>query len=220
MITEVCALQKPEEVAMCIAAGADRFGVMVRNVRGTPDSVTFEQARAIFAAHPPSYPKLALTIETDLDAIEEMVRATNPDILHLCGDINLLPPEGVGALAKRLPGVKMQQAIPVAGPEALDLALAYEKFAHILLLDSVIEGELSIGATGAVHDWSISRKIVEKVSLPVILAGGLSAENVADAIRAVRPWGVDSNSLTNIPGTWYKDAERMRRFVEAARNVL
>jgi phosphoribosylanthranilate isomerase len=75
-----------------------------------------------------------------------------------------------------------------------------------------------IGATGRLHDWDISRRIVENVSVPVILAGGLSPENVADAMQAVQPWGVDSNTHTNLPGSHVeKDMARIQAFVNAVR---
>jgi len=76
---------------------------------------------------------------------------------------------------------------------------------------------VGIGIAGVTHDWALSRRVVAEVGVPCILAGGLSPENVAEAIRAVRPWAVDSNTHTCIPGTWDKDFERMRRFVLAAK---
>jgi phosphoribosylanthranilate isomerase len=81
----------------------------------------------------------------------------------------------------------------------------------------------AICASGQTHDWTISRRIVEESAIPVILAGGLSPDNVAEAIRAVRPWGVDSLTHTNQPlpgGGFRKDRERVRRFVAAARGAL
>ena len=67
------------------------------------------------------------------------------------------------------------------------------------------------------HDWNISRRIVEAVTVPVILAGGLGPDNVAAAIRAVRPAGVDSKTKTDRAGSHAKDLDRVRRFVTAAR---
>lgn len=67
------------------------------------------------------------------------------------------------------------------------------------------------------HDWTISRRIVERVRIPAIFAGGLGPANVADAIRAVRPAGVDSKTRTDRDGSHAKDLERVRRFHEAAR---
>ncbi|NWG76280.1 MAG: phosphoribosylanthranilate isomerase, partial [Rubrivivax sp.] len=83
-------------------------------------------------------------------------------------------------------------------------------------------GIAGIGASGATHDWALSREIVRQVRVPVVLAGGLSPENVGAAIRAVRPWGVDSLTHTNQPlpgGGFRKDLERVRQFVLAAREA-
>ncbi|MCK4898985.1 MAG: phosphoribosylanthranilate isomerase [Anaerolineales bacterium] len=219
MLVQIYAIKTIEEAQMCINAGADRFGVVVGEQGKTPDETNHAQTRKIFEATPPPYPKMALTVETEVEAIEAMVRGTGAEILHLSGDINKLPPEGVLKLRKHLPGVQIVQAIPVSGPEAIELALAYEEVSDVCFLDSKDPNMEVIGATGAVHDWSISREIVKKLSIPVILAGGLSAENVAEAIRAVQPWGVDSNSFTNIPGTWNKDPERVRSFVAEAKGA-
>ena len=74
-----------------------------------------------------------------------------------------------------------------------------------------------MGAGGETHDWSMSRTIVERSRIPVILAGGLTADNVAEAIAAVRPWGVDSFTHTDLPGRrGQKDLARVRAFVAAA----
>lgn len=220
VLVQIYAIKTVEEAQQAMQAGVDRFGVVVGEAGKTPDETGFEQTRLIFAATPAPYPKMALTVETDLDAIEAMVRATLPDILHLSGDIRRLPVAGVQALRRRLPSVQIVQAIPVSGPEAIELALAYAPAVDVCFLDTKDPRAEVIGATGATHDWRISRQIVEAVGVPVILAGGLSPENVAQAIRAVRPWGVDSNSHTNQAGTWKKDPERMRRFVEAAKSSV
>lgn len=219
MLVQVYAIKTIQEAQLCIDAGVDRFGVVVGEAGKTPDETSHAQTRVIFQATPPSYPKMALTVETEIGAIEHMVRETDAEILHLSGDITKLPPQGVQKLRKSLPDVQIVQAIPVSGPDAIELALAYQDVCDVCFLDSKDPNVEVIGATGAVHDWSISRQIVEKLHIPVILAGGLSPENVAEAIAAVRPWGVDSNSCTNYPGTWDKDPERVRRFVEAARGA-
>jgi phosphoribosylanthranilate isomerase len=142
--------------------------------------------------------------------------------LHLCGLENTLPPDAVRALRQRLPDMPIMQAISVAGRQALDTALAYEDVAEYLILDTQASDIAGIGASGETHDWSISRSIVEAVQIPVILAGGLSPENVAEAIRVVRPWGVDSLTHTNrlLPdGVFRKDLHRIRQFVNAAQGA-
>ena len=219
MKVQVFAIKSIQEMQLCIDAGLDRWGLEVGKKGVMPSEMSFEKTREVFAATPSNYPKMALSIETDIEALVEIVMETRPDLLHLCGDIRLLPPEGVLELRKRIPGVDIVQAIPVTGPEALDIAIAYENVSDVLFLDSVAPDVVGIGIAGVTHDWNISRKIVDTIKKPCVLAGGLSPENVAEAIRVVRPWGVDSNTHTCVPGTWKKDFNRMRQFVEAARAV-
>jgi phosphoribosylanthranilate isomerase len=216
---QVFAIKSVQEMQMCIDAGLDRWGLEVGKKGVMPSEMSFEKTREVFAATPSNYPKMALSIETDIKALVEIVMETKPDLLHLCGDIRLLPPEGVLELRKQIPGVDIVQAIPVTGPEALNIAIAYENVSDVLFLDSVAPDVVGIGIAGVTHDWNISRKIVDTIKKPCVLAGGLSPENVAEAIRVVRPWGVDSNTHTCVPGTWKKDFNRMRQFVQAARAV-
>ena len=85
------------------------------------------------------------------------------------------------------------------------------------MLDSGAKGGKFAGARGETHDWTISREIVEQSRIPVILAGGLTAENVGEAIAIVRPWGVDSFTHTDVASSrGKKDVARVRAFVAAA----
>jgi phosphoribosylanthranilate isomerase len=219
MIVQVFAIKSIQEMQMCLDTGLDRWGLEVGKKGIMPSEMSFEQTRDIFAATPAGFPKMALTIDTDIEDLVEIVTETKPDLLHLCGDIQQLPPERVAELRKEIPGVGIIQAIPITGPDAIDIAKAYEEVADVIFLDSVAPNVKGIGITGVTHDWSIDRKIVNMIKKPCVLAGGLSPENVAEAIRMVHPWGVDSNTHTNIPGTWKKDPDRIRLFVEAARNA-
>jgi phosphoribosylanthranilate isomerase len=128
----------------------------------------------------------------------------------------------VRVLRSRLSDVQIMQAISVSGPDAIQMALAFQLVADYLILDTQAPDIDGIGASGQTHDWRISRTIVDQAHIPVLLAGGLAPENVAEAIRAVRPWGVDSLTHTNRPladGGFCKDIERVRQFVEAARGA-
>jgi phosphoribosylanthranilate isomerase len=221
MKIQLYTMQTPAEAQAVAALGVDHIGVTPAN-RGLPGEVDFATARAILAALPSSVVTVALSVETDLDAITAMVRAVQPDVLHLCALADAVPPAAVRALRARLPEVAIMQAISVAGPEALDTALAYAPVADYLILDTQAPDIAGIGASGQTHDWAISRAIVAQVPTPVILAGGLSPENVAEAIRAVRPWGVDTLTHTNAPlpgGGFRKDLDRVRQFVDAVRSV-
>ena len=221
MKIQIYTMQTVDEARAVAALGVDHVGVTPSD-SGLPGEVNFTTARAIVDAVRNFAVSVALSVDSDLDAIERMVLAVRPNILHLCGLKNTLPPDAVRTLRERLPNVPIMQAVSITGPEALDVALAYQDVADYLILDSQAPDIAGIGASGMTHDWSISREIVQQVKIPVILAGGLSPENVAEAIRVVQPWGVDSLTHTNrvLPGGGFrKDLDRIRQFVMAAREA-
>jgi phosphoribosylanthranilate isomerase len=219
MKTQIYTMQSVDEAMAVIAQGVDNVGITPSNI-GLPGEVDYATARAIVEAVGDSAVTVALSVESSLDSIEIMIQAVCPDILHLCGLENTILPEGVLALRERLPDLPIMQAVSVSGSGSLDTALAYEEVADYLILDTQSPEIVGIGASGETHDWKISRKLVQQVKIPVILAGGLSPENVAEAIRIVQPWGVDSLTHTNrlLPdGSFRKDLERVRQFVTAAK---
>ena len=219
MKTQIYTMQSVDEAMAVIAQGVDNVGITPSNI-GLPGEVDYATARAIVEAVGDSAVTVALSVESSLDSIEIMIQAVCPDILHICGLENTILPEGVLALRERLPDLPIMQAVSVSGSGSLDTALAYEEVADYLILDTQSPEIAGIGASGETHDWKISRKLVQQVKIPVILAGGLSPENVAEAIRIVQPWGVDSLTHTNrlLPdGSFRKDLERVRQFVTAAK---
>jgi phosphoribosylanthranilate isomerase len=111
------------------------------------------------------------------------------------------------------------RSVPVVGLESVEIARTYEGIADFLLLDSYSADDRQIGALGVTHDWSISRQIVRSLRTPVVLAGGLGPDNVADAIRLVGPAGVDSKTKTDKGETHTKDLEKVRLFAQAAKRV-
>ena len=217
MKVQIYAHKTPEDAAMSAAAGVNFIGVSTGERGRLSAEVDFAACRAIFAALPPEAMKVALTVGWELAEIIETVQAVQPDVIHLSGDIADLPAPRVAELRQAIPLTKIMQAIPVGGIESVALALAYAPYADYIILDTDLSGYTGVGATGATHDWSISAEIVRRVNIPIILAGGLKPENVADAIRAVRPWAVDSYTHTNIPSTKRKDPAKVKAFVEAAR---
>jgi phosphoribosylanthranilate isomerase len=107
--------------------------------------------------------------------------------------VDAVEPEVYAALRRHLPGLKLVQVLHVTGEASIDEARRIGGLVDALLLDSGAPQApvRQLGGTGRVHDWSISRRIVETVPVPVFLAGGLHPGNVAEAIRVVRPFGVD-----------------------------
>jgi phosphoribosylanthranilate isomerase len=219
---QIYTMQTVEEALAVAAVGVDHVGVTPADL-GLPGEVDLARAAEISEALRGAATSVALSVDADLQSIERMVRTVRPDVLHLCGAPGIVGPDAVADLRKSLPGVAIMQAIAVTGPEAVDEARSFEPVVDYLILDSVDAEIPGVGAAGVVHDWDMSAAIVAAVEVPVILAGGLAPENVADAIAAVNPWGVDSLTFTNRPtgdGGFCKDLERVGAFVAAARNAV
>lgn len=212
------------EDALALAEmGVDHLGVEVHEGR---EPVAAEIVRAVRGRVTVSL----LPLYDDLEQTVAVARQLQPDILHFC-ESDLIPDAGHFAdLRARLGSIRIMQAIPVGPPEiaerfdSLALAKAYDPYVDFILLDTSLGDDRDnpvpgwIGITGKTHDWGISRQIVEQCSSPVIVAGGLKPENVADAIRSVRPWGVDSCTGTDLY-RGKKDLIKCRAFIENARQA-
>jgi len=219
---QIYTMQTVEEAIAVASLGVNHVGVTPANI-DLPGEVPPERAAEICEAVQGLATSVALSVDADVHSIERMVRTVQPDVLHLCGTPGAVGPEAVADLRSSLPGVAIMQAIAVTGAEAVDLARSYEPVVDFLILDSVDAEIPGVGAAGVVHDWEVSAAIVREVGVPVILAGGLSPDNVADAIVAVNPWGVDSLTFTNQPtddGGFSKDLKRVGQFVAAARGAV
>ncbi|MCD4673493.1 MAG: phosphoribosylanthranilate isomerase [Anaerolineaceae bacterium] len=221
MIIQIYTMQSVEEAQAAIDLGVNHIGLTPAE-QGLPGEISYQKAREICESVGSRATKVALSVDDNLDEIVRMAQAVQPDILHLCALFGAVPSAKVRELRPMLPaGMRIMQAIPVGTSRvAVDHALEYQEVADLLILDSVTPDINGIGASGATHDWNISREIVEKTRIPVILAGGLKPDNVAEAIRVVQPWGVDSLSHTNkaLPGGGFcKDMAQIEAFVEAAR---
>jgi phosphoribosylanthranilate isomerase len=128
-----------------------------------------------------------------------------------------IEPEDCAWIRERIAPVRLLRAIAVRAGETMAEARAHQECADYLMLDSGAKGGKFAGARGETHDWTVSREIVEQSRIPVILAGGLTAENVGEAIATVRPCGVDSFTHTDVrDNRGIKDAARVRAFIAAA----
>jgi phosphoribosylanthranilate isomerase len=163
---------------------------------------------------------VALSLSSEPARIGRTVELLAPDVLHLARVADVSQPADVAAVRRAVEPVQLMVTIPVRGPEAVELARRYERCADYLLLDTAEPASGVVGATGQVHDWSVSAAVVAAVSVPVVLAGGLGPHNVAAAIERVRPAGVDSETHTSFDhDRRRKDPEKVRRFIEIARGV-
>ncbi|MHA1989896.1 MAG: phosphoribosylanthranilate isomerase [Candidatus Hodarchaeales archaeon] len=213
-------IASPKDAKMCVEAGVDFIGVVADDEDKTPSSVPYEQVKQVFKSIPDSKMRVALTIENDFQSIKNLVNTIHPDMLHIGFEPEKISISVLEKLRNSFPNLKLLQAIPMNSANPIDSALKFQHFVDFFILDTNDPNRIDLGATGLTHDWNVSAELAEKVKIPVILAGGLSPENVTKAIRIVKPWGVDSFSKTNIPNSNIKDRRKVEIFVEKAKSVF
>ncbi len=224
MITQIYSIQTVEEALGCVRAGADCIGIACSvGDAAIPAGIPLETGLAIFQAIDGKATKVALTVASADAEIYPVIEALHPDVIHVCGNGYYATADFAAKARAMQPNLRILQAIPMTGVEALPLAISLASFCDLLILDSVSPAIDGIGAAGFVHDWQLSKAIVNALKdspCKVILAGGLGADNVADAIRTVRPYGVDSFTRTSdkLPdGSTRKNLEQVAAFVQNAK---
>ena len=213
MITQIYETQSAEEARNLVALGIDHIGVLVGD-GAFPREKSIAEALDIFSAVILPAKRSALSLSPNIEEIAKIAEAIKPEIMHIGTTPESISAKDLKQLKLQFPQIKWMRSIPVVDEASIQLAREYENIADFLLLDTHKSGDEQIGATGEIHDWAISKKIVEAIKTPVILAGGLGPENVAEAIRAIQPAGVDSKTRTDIDGAHYKDLDKVKRFVE------
>jgi phosphoribosylanthranilate isomerase len=186
---KVCCIASLEEARIAIAHGASAIG-LVSEMPSGPGVIPEPLIAEIAAAVPAGIGTFLLTSRQDVGAIVAQQRRTGVNTLQICDD---LAPGAHLALRRALPGVALVQVVHVDGEEAVARAAAVAPQVDAILLDSGNQrlAVKELGGTGRRHDWAISRRIREAVDVPVYLAGGLRAENVAEAVSTVGPYGLD-----------------------------
>jgi len=218
MLTQIYEVSSAGEAAALSEMGVDHIGVLIGE-GSFPREQSLSAAAEIAASIRGPSKFSALFLSADLALVARQVRALQPAIVHLGAAPGLVTPQQVLELKRAVPGIPLMRSVPVVGSASIDVAESYEGIADFILLDSYRAEDKQIGALGVTHDWSISRQIVETVRTPVILAGGLGPDNVAEAIRVVRPAGVDSKTKTDRGGSHTKDLAKVKRFHTAAKHA-
>jgi len=215
VVVKVCCIASVEEARMAIGHGASAIG-LVSEMPSGPGVIPEALITEIAAHAPASVRTFLLTSRTSVDGIVEQQRRTGVNTIQICDD---LAPGAHRDLKAALPGVSLVQVIHVDGEEALDRAAAVAASVDAILLDSGNQklAVKELGGTGRRHDWTISRRIRETVAIPLYLAGGLRADNVAEAIATVAPFGLDVCSGVRVQGRL--DADRLERFFAAVRSA-
>lgn len=186
---KICCISSIEEAQLAIRYGASALGLVSAMPSG-PGPIPEELIAKIALTIPPGVASFLLTCTEDAASIIAQQQRCRTNTLQL---VDRIPNSTYQELRRELPGIGLVQVVHVTGAESIAEAIAVSKFVGAILLDSGNQSLAvkELGGTGRTHDWTISKRIVESVKIPVYLAGGLKAENVAEAIKQVQPFGVD-----------------------------
>ena len=202
-LVKICGITNAVDARVAADAGADAVGFVFAE---SPRRVNVEEARTISLALPENIIRVGVFVDEEPAEVLRISREVGLDLAQLHGDET---PEAVTAL--RQGGVKVMKALRVRGAVSLEALDEYE--VDLILLDAY--SERVRGGTGQRFDWEVAKSSTGRDN--IVVSGGLSPENVRDAIEFFEPYGVDaSSSLEDEPGR--KNSERVRRFVLAARD--
>lgn len=197
--SKICGITRIEDALAAVEAGADAIGFVF--YPKSPRAVTVQQARAIIAALPPFISTVGLFVNASRCELNETLDAVPLDLLQFHGDET--PEQCEGYHRPFIKALRVQ-----AGDDIAASCRLYSKASGILL-DTFVSGVP--GGTGETFDWALIPDGLEK---PIILAGGLTSANVAQAIAQVRPYAVDvSGGVEKSKGI--KDHDKIRAFMSA-----
>ena len=213
---KICCISSAREARLAVRYGASALG-LVSEMPSGPGVISEKQIAEIAASVPPPVATFLLTSRTAAADIITQQKNCGVNTIQICDRI---PPGSYAELRVALPGISLVQVIHVADGNSVAEAAEAARYVDALLLDS---GNPSLpvkklGGTGRTHDWSVSAKIVAESEVPVFLAGGLNPGNVGEAIRSVRPFGVDVCNGVRIGDEL--DEGKLAAFIAGARAAL
>ncbi len=186
---KICCISSKEEAKMAVHYGASALGLVGKMPSG-PGIITDELIHDIAKMVPPPIATFLLTSETNSESIIEHYKKVNTSTIQI---VDALNDRQYQKIREALPNVKIVQVIHVLDENSIREAVEISSFGDAILLDSG-NPNLStkvLGGTGRIHNWDLSKKIRENISIPVFLAGGINKDNVRQAIDHVQPFGVD-----------------------------
>ena len=208
---KLCGITCEEDLRVAVDAGADAVGFLVDVPVDSPREISPERAAELAAAVPPFVTSVLVTMPaTPADAVE-LVREIDPDAVQVHNDVGAADLASLSAETD----ASVLKVVDATKPEA---AHRYDGVADALLVDSV--DDEGAGGTGETHDWERTREVAADLDSPVVLAGGLTPENVATAVSAVEPFAVDVASGIEAEGAaGRKDPEAVAEFVANAKRA-
>lgn len=209
---KMCGITRTEDLRTAVSAGVDAVGFIV-GVPSSPRNLTLEEARGLIQDVPIFAYSVVVTVLDHIDLAAEVCQSLSPRAIQVHGGSSSM----AYALHRELRGVPMIRAVDANSPTPMKDAEEAARRFDAVLLDSLSEKKW--GGTGLTHDWEMSRKIVQAIRpRPLILAGGLTPDNVENALKSVKPYAVDvSTGIELSPGV--KDPSKINEFVRKAKGV-
>lgn len=213
MKVKICANKNIYDAQSCIEAKADIIGILVGQQHNSNDFIDKETAKEIV-----DYvdKKCCVSMVTHLENADDIISLTKyigNDMIQLHSNID---EKEVEKIRNQLPNIKLVRLIHISEKGEVCTDISKIKYADYYLLDSFNLKTNQVGGTGLTHDWNKSNEIIKKLDKPTFLAGGLTPENVAEAILIAKPYGVDVNSgCKNKKGI--KDRKKVFEFVSKAK---
>lgn len=205
--TKICGITREGDRDVAVGAGADALGFVVDVPVDTPRELSAQRAAELVEGVPPFVTTVLVTMPDDVDGALELCERVGTDAIQVHGDLS---PTQIHELGTRT-DADVIAAVDVASGDVE----AYAAAADALLVDST--DQQGGGGTGETHDWERTRAYVNQFVTPVVLAGGLTPVNVAEAIETVRPFGIDTATGVERKGG-IKDRDAVESFVRRARN--
>ncbi len=243
VITQVYEIQTVAEAEAVIQQGVDHVGTVLVSKERWKEAAISDTRKVVGKLGAQSS---FIPLFSEPDPVYAAIDHYWPDIIHLCEHLtaDIHRKTGCRALVqlqegikKRFPGIRIMRSIPIA-PEGfanrvptLELAKLFEPVSDLFLTDTLLVENRPqpvsgyVGITGKTCDWKTAARLVEQSAIPVILAGGLSPENVFAGVMAVKPAGVDSCTLTNAvdsngtPVRFKKDMRKVKKFVDQSQRA-
>ena len=213
---KICCIGSVEEASLAISAGATALG-LVGHMPSGPGIISDNLIAEIAGSIPKHIDTFLLTSETDIDQIIQHHSKVNTTTIQIVDELT----NGTHVQLKgALPSVKIVQVLHILDETSIEKAIRISKNVDAILLDSGNPNlnTKELGGTGRTHNWEISKTIVEKVEIPVFLAGGLNPENAAKALNDVNPYGLDLCSGVRTNGNL--DIDKLTSFFKAINNTI
>jgi phosphoribosylanthranilate isomerase len=211
---KICGVRRAEDAQMAAELGADAIGVLVGQKHPSGDFISAKQAAAVLQVLPDSVCGVLVSHLEDADALLELVDQVQPKALQIHSPMAL---GGVSTIRRARPDLLLHKAVHVGSADALAAITSYGALVDGFVADSFNPATGQVGGTGLTHDWRLTAELARSTPRPLWLAGGLTPQNVAEAIAQVQPYGVDVNS--GVKGNdGFKNLQRLQAFIRSARS--